>query len=695
MPLVFANNAAGTLASNISAGDTSIALTPGDGAAFPQPSGAEYFLATMVDSLGHVEIIKVTARSGDVLTVERGQEGATARAYSADDRIELRLTKGSLESFLQSGELDGEHASTIKSVVYVSSDASITDHGDPATAGSLAQALAAAGSEARIIALPGPHSYVINTNLTVPGNVTLRFAAGAVLSVASSKNLIVDGQIEAPKGRIFDGAGYVGGTLADTPALPQWFGAVADGINDDGDALEKALAFKRVHMPLGTYLVSRPLAVAGAKSIAGEAGYDGYIDWASDFEQFAPSYDKTASIVQYKLGSHGALFSAADNLLFENLVFRSGQARTDDDAFLSGPADFLTLRHCRFENLAKVVSDPSWSVSFGGMSVRGCSFYSCGEVFKGLLVDCRINDNRFTSCGECISPGSGSGFNQITANRFEWNDKVIDGYQSRSCSLTGNVFDSTRDAAVGLFDCEAFNITANTFWRNGRDGASAGTRSHIHIKGGSGGRHHITGNTFLKGANDGVSTADRPRYMLEMESAPAVGVVFTGNDDGESCIEKPIMDTFETSADSLHLDDLHIKGIGNPDTAGDTLSDMLKHIANASAGPVRVHLYEDRRFTEYVSFSAGRIILRGHGDITLTDDNGQSNKLLALENVTYGQSFGNAVGLMQASSAPSLGWWERGAVVFNTAPSPSGTVGWVCTTEGAPGTWKAFGDIEA
>jgi hypothetical protein len=695
MPLVFANNAAGTLANSISDAAVSIPLSPGDGAAFPQVSGAEYFLVTIVDALNQVEILKVTARSNDTLTVERGQEGSTARAYSAGDRVELRLTKGSLESFLQSGELDAEHPSIIKAVVYIASDADITDHGDPATAGSLAQAVAAAGSEERIIVLPGSHSYNVNTNLTVPENIVLRFGAGAVINVSQGKSLIMDGRIDAPKGLLFTGSGYVGGTLADTPALPQWFGAKADGVNDDGEALEKALVFKRVHLPLGTYLISRPLNLSGAKSVSGEAGYDGYIDWTKDFEQFSPDYDKAATIVQYKLGSHGAIFVSADNLLFENLVFRCGQSRTDDDAFLSGPSDFLTLRHCRFENLAKVVSDPSWSVSFGGMSVRGCSFFACAEVFKGVLVDSRINDNLFTSCGECISPGSGSGFNQITANRFEWNDKVLDGYQSRSCSLTGNLFDSTKDAALHLFSCEAFNITGNTFWRNGRDGASAGTRSHIHIKDAGGGRHHITGNTFLSGANDGVALPDRPKFILEMESAPALDVVFKANDNRGGCTEKPIMDTFETSLDSLHMDDLHIKGIGNPGTAGDTLSDMLKHIASAAAGPVRVHLYEDRRFTEYVSFNAGRIILRGHGNVVISDDNGQANKILALENISYGQSFGEAVGLMQADAPPSIGWWERGAVLLNSSPDPAGTVGWVCTQAGAPGTWKAFGTIAA
>ena len=47
------------------------------------------------------------------------------------------------------------------------------------------------------------------------------------------------------------------------------------------------------------------------------------------------------------------------------------------------------------------------------------------------------------------------------------------------------------------------------------------------------------------------------------------------------------------------------------------------------------------------------------------------------------------------SAAPTTGTWKRGTVIFNSAPSPSGFVGFVCTTAGTPGTWKTFGAISA
>ena len=47
------------------------------------------------------------------------------------------------------------------------------------------------------------------------------------------------------------------------------------------------------------------------------------------------------------------------------------------------------------------------------------------------------------------------------------------------------------------------------------------------------------------------------------------------------------------------------------------------------------------------------------------------------------------------SAAPATRYWFVGSVMHNTAPAPSGAMGWVCTEAGTPGTWKAFGNISA
>lgn len=106
MGIKFANSAFATLAAGIASGATSITLTTGQGARFPSLGAGDYFYATLIDASNNLEIVKCTARSTDVLTVTRAQEGTTARAYSAGDRIELRVTAAGLTDLISG--LDGD-----------------------------------------------------------------------------------------------------------------------------------------------------------------------------------------------------------------------------------------------------------------------------------------------------------------------------------------------------------------------------------------------------------------------------------------------------------------------------------------------------------------------------------------------------------------------------------------------------------
>jgi hypothetical protein len=51
------------------------------------------------------------------------------------------------------------------------------------------------------------------------------------------------------------------------------------------------------------------------------------------------------------------------------------------------------------------------------------------------------------------------------------------------------------------------------------------------------------------------------------------------------------------------------------------------------------------------------------------------------------------------TAAPGSGRYEIGDIIINTAPTAGGGgspyIGWVCTTQGSPGTWKTFGAISA
>lgn len=101
MAVKFTNNASATLASSITNSATSISLTTGQGALFPSLSAGDFFYATLVDASNNLEIVKVTARSTDTLTVTRAQDGTTASAYAAGDKLELRPIAAVFSEFVQ------------------------------------------------------------------------------------------------------------------------------------------------------------------------------------------------------------------------------------------------------------------------------------------------------------------------------------------------------------------------------------------------------------------------------------------------------------------------------------------------------------------------------------------------------------------------------------------------------------------
>lgn len=99
LTLLATNNAESTLASAISATDTSLIVSAGTGAEFPDAvAGESYFKLTLTDAAtgSEVEIVNVTAKAGDIFTIERAQEGTLARAWAANDMVANMMTADTL-----------------------------------------------------------------------------------------------------------------------------------------------------------------------------------------------------------------------------------------------------------------------------------------------------------------------------------------------------------------------------------------------------------------------------------------------------------------------------------------------------------------------------------------------------------------------------------------------------------------------
>ena len=97
---LFTNNAATGLVSPITSSATTLTVNGGSGSLFPNPTGGNYFMITLISSgSGNMEIVQCTARSGDTFTIVRAQEGTTAQSFAVGDSVQLRITAGSLQTF--------------------------------------------------------------------------------------------------------------------------------------------------------------------------------------------------------------------------------------------------------------------------------------------------------------------------------------------------------------------------------------------------------------------------------------------------------------------------------------------------------------------------------------------------------------------------------------------------------------------
>ena len=101
MVLQLKNNATTTTATAVGSTDTTITVATGTGGLFPSLGTGDYFYATIQSVANNFEIVKVTARADDTMTVLRAQEGTLAIPFPSNSRFEIRVTVQKIKSVLE------------------------------------------------------------------------------------------------------------------------------------------------------------------------------------------------------------------------------------------------------------------------------------------------------------------------------------------------------------------------------------------------------------------------------------------------------------------------------------------------------------------------------------------------------------------------------------------------------------------
>lgn len=184
MGIKVANNAFGTLSASITSIATTVILAAGEGARFPTLVAGDYFYATVIDTSNNLEIVKVTARSTDTMTIVRAQDSTTARAYSTNDRFELRPTAALFNELI--GRAVSGANSDITSLTGLTTPLSVAQGGTNAITAAAARTslgAAASGVNTDITSLASPLVVSGTSALTLPVGTTAQRPASPVVGM--------------------------------------------------------------------------------------------------------------------------------------------------------------------------------------------------------------------------------------------------------------------------------------------------------------------------------------------------------------------------------------------------------------------------------------------------------------------------------------------------------------------------------
>jgi len=310
---LFTNNAATALAVAITPTSTVLQITAGTGSYFPQPTGSDYFMLTLIqiNNPEVAEIVKCTSRTGDLLTVVRGQEGTSPQIFNISDNVQLRITASSLNlfsgdneaaninftpyGFISATDVQGAIDQTVDKFTVLSGNTGSSlvgyNEGDTgaitrtvqeklqesisaADFNNFSNAVAAAVNKSLLVET----AVTISSNTTVPSSVQLIVKNGALFTINTGITLTINGPFTAGIYQIFNcvGTGKVifNRTFVST-GYPEWWGAITGNSSFDCSTAINAciVACTVTQLQCGTYYTQNTVKQSTAgRSVIGALG---------------------------------------------------------------------------------------------------------------------------------------------------------------------------------------------------------------------------------------------------------------------------------------------------------------------------------------------------------------------------------------------------------------------------------------
>jgi len=388
------------------------------------------------------------------------------------------------------------------------------------------------GSNVRRLLLK-PGTWTIDADVTVPKNITLMFAPGAIASISTTKTLTMNGPLQSEIIKIFtlNGTGtVVFGTGYIEHVYPQYWGAVGDDSTECKTAFQEAVdAYGKVKIPVGTYKITGEIQYPSNTTICGE-GRD-----ASVLHHYQSSTDQYLFDVVTKTNCHFKTFKIDSNQDQNNdmgiRVQDSTHCVIEDVYYANGSFGFYLINsdetpaidyssnygHSIINCVVDSVQETGFTLSGVTKSdIISCKAYSCGtDGFKvrgygkwNSLIDnyaegcTRDGFDLFNGFLESIVSGNISQGNTLYGFEVKGTfDATLGDHPGRDSIFSNNMAIGNTDFGFNITGIKNMTISGNHAVSNSKSGFQFATTQGLAVTGCTASKNAQHGFVFQAAAN--------------------------------------------------------------------------------------------------------------------------------------------------------------------------------------------------
>lgn len=275
-------------------------------------------------------------------------------------------------------------------------------------------------------------TYIIGGSLTIPANIKLIFAKGAILSPSNGVTITINGCIEAGLYQIFTGSGTIAGTPNVSFIYPEWFGAVVG--SDSTSAINKSIVFAGqaggglVVLQDGTYITSSVINIK----------YNNVVLIGSGNGTIISCNFATGNI--FYAGRSSTSETAVENVEFRNMKIISTVTRTSGAVFYCQYAERFTFDNIWIAETGSNMYNGIFLDKFDNVLLSRILVYNCTNT--GI----RLNGLSDQSWGANVFLNNGSKI--FNCNYGVHIAGAVGGLTIEDCDVIGNTMNIILDTTV-------------------------------------------------------------------------------------------------------------------------------------------------------------------------------------------------------------------------------------------------------